>query len=137
MQLLLFQSSFFISFRFWNSCFHLFTRLNAYCSLLIYKTLNQGQHYRTRHVKGETLIQKWISLRYLSDGINYISLNQCCNEDWKWTEDEYEDSSYLSSVHLQNSENLWIHLWYIFNLRCNTDSMCGKSKKNVWSKNSF
>ena len=34
------------------------------------------------------------------------TVEQCCNEDWKWTEDEYEDSSVSENRPKTNTKNL-------------------------------
>ena len=36
----------------------------------------------------------------------FYSINQCCNEDWKWTEDEYEDSLVSVNRPKTNTKNL-------------------------------
>ena len=35
-----------------------------------------------------------------------LIMYQCCNEDWKWTEDEYEDSSVSENRPKTNTKNL-------------------------------
>ena len=36
----------------------------------------------------------------------FYSINKCCNEDWKWTEDEYEDSLVSENRLKMNTKNL-------------------------------
>ena len=40
------------------------------------------------------------------DVIGLMRPHQCCNEDWKWTEDEYEDSSDSENRPKTNTKNL-------------------------------
>ena len=52
------------------------------------------------------ICELWMTTRaFEADSSKWISI-QCCNEDWKWTEDEYEDSSVFENRPKTNTKNL-------------------------------
>ena len=59
-------------------------------------------HFFELLISWEMLADKQWSLIYF-----HMQTKQCCNEDWKWTKDEYEDSSVSENGPKTNTKNLW------------------------------